>query len=101
FHALSTGACNARPKEKLSSHGRPLKRFIALRCSVACRSVCPPERKTRPGTAAGTTRFMQRTVTSATSCPEACCGQSFPERTLFGESRSQFPVLRQPLTQSV
>src|SRR6266702_7042689 len=82
FQALSTGACKARPKEKLNCHGRSLRRFIALRCSVACRSVCPPERKTRPGTAAGTTRFMQRNVAAATSCTEACLGQSFPERTI-------------------
>jgi hypothetical protein len=28
--------------------------FIAFRCAVASSSDCPPERKTMPGTAAGT-----------------------------------------------
>src|SRR5439155_682942 len=86
FQALSTGACKARPNEKLSCHGKSLRRFIALRCSVACESVWPPERNTRPGTATGTTRFMQRTVASATSSTDACCGHSFPESTMFGLS---------------
>ena len=55
-HAFSAGACSARPYENESSHGCGPRAFIALRCAVASSSDWPPERKTIPGTAAGTWR---------------------------------------------
>jgi len=68
--------------------------FMASRCSVACSGLCPPERKTIPGTAAGTVRRRQRTVASATSWTLACLGQDFPERIMLGLSNvpSSFPL---------
>ena len=61
-HAFSAGAWSARPYENDSSHGCGPIAFIAFRCAVASSSVCPPERNTIPGTAAGTWRRKQRTV---------------------------------------
>ena len=66
-HAFSAGACSARPYENDSSHGCGPIAFIAFRCAVASSSVWPPERKTIPGTAAGTCRRKHLTVCSATS----------------------------------
>ena len=54
--AFCTGAWSARPKEKESCHGCGPRAFIAFRCTVASSSDWPPERKTIPGTAAGTCR---------------------------------------------
>src|SRR6202043_3731694 len=34
-HAFCGAACSARPYEKVSRHGRPPIRFMALRCAVA------------------------------------------------------------------
>ena len=51
---------------------------MAFNRPVAARSLCPPERNTIPGTAAGTARRRQRIVTSATSSTAACCRQSWP-----------------------
>ena len=70
--ALRGASCRARPYEKLSCHGASVARaFIALNRSVACSEVCPPERKTIPGTAAGTEFSRQRTVRSATTSTAA------------------------------
>ena len=52
-HACSADCCSARPYEKDSGHGPPTW-LIAFRFSVASTSDWPPERKTIPGTAAGT-----------------------------------------------
>ena len=86
LQAFKAGACKARPKEKLSSQGALSSRFIALRCSVARTSSCPPERKTTPATAAGTARNMHFRVASAACATPACCGQSVPASTMFGFS---------------
>jgi len=51
------------PSEKLIiSQGRPSTRLIASRWALARWSLCPPERKTTPGTAAGTVWRRQRSV---------------------------------------
>jgi len=47
--------------------------FIAFRCRVAFSSLCPPDRNTTPGTAAGTVRCSARTVSIAASSGLACC----------------------------
>ena len=60
--------------------------FIVLRCSVADTSLWPPERKTMPGTAAGTLLSMHSIVWRATSSTDACSGASLPEITMFGLS---------------
>src|SRR5436190_878124 len=53
-HALSAGACSARPYENDRCHGCGPIAFIALRFAVASSSDCPPDRNTIPGTAPGT-----------------------------------------------
>ena len=53
---------------------------------MASSSLWPPERKTIPGTAAGTFSRRQRTVASATSFTPACSGQVLPDTTMFGLS---------------
>src|ERR1035438_2490013 len=67
FQILSAGAWSARPKEKLNLQGASPARQMAFNRSVATSSVCPPERNTIPGTAAGTARRKQRRVVSATT----------------------------------
>ena len=52
--ACNEGPWSARPKENESSHGCGPVAFSALRFAVASSSDCPPDRKTIPGTAAGT-----------------------------------------------
>src|SRR5207244_8207524 len=47
---LSGGQTDLQATEHLNAMNR--LEDLPLRCSVACKSVCPPERKTRPGTAA-------------------------------------------------
>ena len=49
--------------------------LIAFRFSLACSSDWPPERKTIPGTAAGTVSWKQRSVQSATSSALAWVGE--------------------------
>ena len=44
------------------SQGAFPRAFMAFRFSVACSGPCPPDKKTIPGTAAGTTRRKQRRV---------------------------------------
>ena len=52
--------------EKLKTHGSfSACAFIAFRLAVATASLCPPERKKIPGTAAGTVRLRQASVASA------------------------------------
>ena len=53
FQADSTGACSARQYEKLTCHGCEPIAFIAFKWSVASSALCPPDKKTIPGTAAG------------------------------------------------
>jgi hypothetical protein len=60
--------------------------LIAFRFSLACWSDWPPERKTIPGTAAGTCSRKQRIVHSATSSALACVAEPLPEMTMFGFS---------------
>src|SRR5207244_4186421 len=47
---LSGGQTDLQATEHLNAMNRI--EDLPLRCSVACKSVCPPERKTKPGTAA-------------------------------------------------
>lgn len=54
-----------------------------VRCVVARRSVCPPEKNTIPGTAAGTWRRSTRRVAVATSATDAWTGLSFLGTTML------------------
>ena len=75
------------PYEKDSGHGNlALPAFIAFRCAVASSSLWPPDRKTMPGTVAGTVRFRQSTVASATCWTLACWAHSCPEITMLALS---------------
>ena len=62
-------------------------RFIASRFVVASSSPWPPERKTMPGTDAGTVLFRHCTVFSDTSSRPARPTADAPESTIFGFSR--------------
>ncbi|URE32384.1 Glycosyl transferase family 2 [Musa troglodytarum] len=86
-HALSVLCCRARPNEKDSDHGFfPFSLFIAFRFRVASSSLCPPERKTIAGTAAGTVLWRARTVCSAITSG-ATFADSDPGVTMFGFNR--------------
>ena len=86
-HAASAGAWSARPYENESTHGCGPRELIAFRFSLACSSDWPPERKTIPGTAAGTVSRKHLSVQSATSSALAWVAQPLPEMTMFGFSR--------------
>ena len=73
---VSAAACRPRPYEKLISHGCGPIRFMMFSRLVASSSLWPPDRKTMPGTAAGTCRRRQRSVRSATSSSPGWSGQS-------------------------
>ena len=73
-------------RRRLSSHGCFPIAFMALRFSVACRGVWPPERKTMPGTAGGTTRERVRTVASATCAAPAWTGHPFLKRPCWASA---------------
>ena len=60
---------------------------------MAVSSDCPPDKKTIPGTAAGTDRFRHVTVLSATSSIPACFVHSEPDITMFGKAfGGGFPI---------
>ena len=59
-------------------------RFIALRCSVASTSLCPPERKTIPGTAAGPRVSCSAKSLQRLPAPKLAAGNLFPKATMFG-----------------
>lgn len=82
FHVFRAASCSARPKEKLNVHGTTPAAQMAFNRSVAATSLCPPERKTIPGTAAGTVRRKQRIVASATSATVACFAHFEPDKTI-------------------
>ena len=66
---------------------RPAPALIALRCAVASRSLCPPERKTMPGTAAGTCRRKHAQRRRRDLRHRRALGDSpFPATTMFGLS---------------
>ena len=86
-HAFRHDVCSALPYENESVHGfffisdPPL--FMRSRCAVASSSLCPPERKRIPGTAAGHVRRSAVTVASATS-PCVAFGPLLPPVTMLG-----------------
>ena len=85
-HILSTLACKARPKEKLSFQGCPplaaylsfAAKFSSFKFTVACSSVSPPLRKKTP--ARSSVRHSSKTsrVARATSCADAFSELSDP-----------------------
>merc|ERR1719229_1904518 len=60
---------------------------MAFKFIVASSSVCPPERKVIPGTAAGTVLRRAVTVARALSSNVVLSAHSFPFKTMFGFNR--------------
>ena len=86
FQISRAGDWSARPNEKLNFQGTSPDSQMAFNRCVAASALCPPERNTIPGTAAGTERRKHRRVASTTSPISGCCGQSAPDKIM--------PVLR-------
>ena len=87
--AILTAEGDAAARERAPDRRQQSSRMsqfglIAFRCAVATRSAWPPDKKTMPGTAAGTWRRKQRSVAAATSITEAWLAHSLPDITMFG-----------------
>ena len=87
--AWSTEACRARPYEKVSAQGRFMSPtlLMAFRWTVASSSLCPPDRKVMPGTAAGTVLLRAWTVAIATCAGVNLTAEDWPAVTMLGLSR--------------